>query len=184
MSYVTNVHKDARVVRAVDIGKKFKLNLSLMDFEQTWKEQIVYIHTNQIWIDLFRRNPYVNTNWPDLFQLPNAEIMSYVLNTLFKPIGKMLEHLNSFFDMEVQSKEFVCAHVRQGREPSSVDKVIQFIKTSPSFNRDNIKNVKTKTRKILFYSILYYDPTVIIKPFCRLVLFRLYCLKDIFNVSC
>ena len=47
---------------------------------ETWKEQIVYIHTNQVWIDLFRRNPYLNTTWPNLFQLPNAEILSYILN--------------------------------------------------------------------------------------------------------
>ena len=97
---------------------EFQNRISESDFKLVFYKQVVFIKTNQFWIDavLAHKRSADNVAWA--IGKTKAEIFKQVLSTLFKPHDVLNDEINKYLENVNERQTLVCSHIRVGENPS------------------------------------------------------------------
>ena len=132
---------ESHIQRFIYFNKRieFQNRISESDFELVFHKQVVFIKTNQFWIDavLAHKRSADNVAWA--VGKTKAEIFKQVLSTLFKPRDVLNDDINKYLNNVNERQTLVCSHIRVGENPSmprdkkrpypNVELIFQFLET-------------------------------------------------------
>ena len=96
----------------------FRNSIKNVNFDEVIDRQVVFIHTNQIWINQICARPSAGQtlNWAVGKSI--SEVSNFVLTRLFRPNEWLENKVRSFMKKIPFSRKLICSHIRIGRNPS------------------------------------------------------------------
>ena len=96
----------------------YRDTISSTDFDASFKKQVVFIKTNQVWTNAILANKKAAMTIPWAVGEREMTINRIVLKRLFYPTIALQREIMKYMDNVHQEQKLVCSHIRMGQNPS------------------------------------------------------------------
>ena len=105
-------------IQNIGFFNTLKKNISNMILQNAFTSKVVFIHTNEIWIDQIMSHPKAVEVIPWAVGKTIPEINGQVLKQLFQPSEILANGLKTFLGNISRNRKLICSHLRVGKNPT------------------------------------------------------------------